>query len=297
MGRKSRDSSADMDRGSSSVLSKRTVMVPSEQKAANAEVREGLIDLGRRAASMPGLHHRTVEANQIIPVSRSQELGHPLKARPAPAPGQGAKPLSSRQKDARSKVRNNARRRTPQTEQRANKQLLTSHTHWAATNDALSQSVGDVDNLPPAMARFVRRNDSFIARQERLNDREHLVYANVEMPSSINHSNVDGFLTRHMQPGDVHAFDRYTAGTHQAHETFDAMQDPSGRRVMIRMRTRRGAYMGQSGRKDNTHHLMPRGVHMVITGVNQQTFTRPDGTTGTAWVIDMTDYEPDQEQR
>lgn len=289
MGRKSRRVRLEVDRGRGNLTSKKAKLTPTKDFLERMAERAGLRELGRMAKQMPGMHHRTVEANQVLPESAAQPLGHPLKARPAPDAQTGAKPLSARQKDARSKTRHEAMAASPQTELQDSHALTRSETTWNRVNDLLSETVGDVDRLPRRAQALVRRVDSFIRRYERRNDREHLLYANLQLPSSVNHSNIEGFLRKRAEPGSVQDFDRFTMATHQAHEAYDNATDPREPRVMVRMRTRRGAYLGQSGRKDYTGHIVPRGVQMVITDARQETFTRPDGTTETVWVVDMTD--------
>ncbi len=181
----------------------------------------------------------------------------------------------------------------PLTQLRAQKDLVTRPERWRYLNDQLSAGTGDVQALTEKDQEQVRRVDRAIQSYERHNDRGHVLYSNVRMPYYINHQNLPGFLRNNFGAGDRVAFDRFTHATHQLHETAGYVIDPDGRVAVFELQTRRGAYLGQSDKKDNTQHLLPRGMEFEVVGVQEASYRAPDGSSGTRMVVQLRDVTPE----
>lgn len=280
----------DADRGPSTTAAKFAQIVNPDTAAARGETRTGLRELDAMTESMPGLNRQQRDRERIMPRATTAELGHQRMQRPLPAPDQVRTPFSSRQKKARSKARLLTQESMPDAQYIAYRQLLTDPDRWRSMNDALSANTGDVQSLDERDQRELKRVDRAIQAYERNNDRGHVVYANVAMPSPINHSNIRQFVGRNFMPGDRVEFDRYTYGTHQLHETSrDAAGDTAGRVAVFEIQTRRGTYVGHSDSQDDTAHLLPRGMQFEVLGSHQATYQAPDGSTGTRTVIQLRD--------
>lgn len=295
MGRSRRanpDHVLDPDRGSGSVGTKVARAVGLDEAADRGQDRAGLRDLDAMTEGMSGLSRMAKDRERLTPRGTTAPLGHPRMERQLPEAGQVRLPFSARQKNERSKDRVSTQAGMPRVQFQAQKQLVTDPGQWRKVNDRLSDEVGDVQALPEQDQQRVRRVDRAIKAYERHNDRGHVVYTNVQMPDHINHSNARAYLDGIYEPGQVLEFDRYTAATHQLHETSGYLSDRSGRVVVMEMQTRRGAYLGQSDKKDNTGHLLPRGMRFEYVGVHEATYQSPDGTTGTRTVVQLRDITP-----
>lgn len=284
----------DADRGSAGLGAKVAEVLTPEAAGDRAESRAGLRELDAMTEGMGGLTRQQRDRERVSPRATTAPLAHPVMQRPLPGPQETRAPFSSRQKKARSKTRIAVQDEMPNAQYEAQTRLVTDPARWRATNDALSAAAGDVQELPEAEQARLRRIDRSIQAYERSNDRGHVVYANVQMPPQINRSNLAAFLGRNFAAGDAVAFDRYTFGTHQLHETSrDADGDTAGRVAVFEIQTRRGAYLGHSDSQDDTAHLLPRGMTFSVAGVHQATYAAPDGTTGTRMVVQLRDTTPE----
>lgn len=284
----------DLDRGSGSVATKNAQLVDLPVHQDRVETRAGLRELDAMTENMSALNRLQKDRERLIPRETNAELGHPRKRRRLPAKGEVRRPLSARQRNQRSKIRLTTQHAVPLTQLRAQRDLVTRPDRWTEINDALSENLGDVQALADDDQDQVRRIDRAIQAYERRNDRGHVVYANVQLPSYINRQNVDGFLRNNFDPGDRITFDRYTVGTHQLHETARHRPNLRGNVVVLEMETRRGAYLGHSDKLDNTAHLLPRGTEYEVVGIQQATYRAPDGRTDTCWVIQVRDADSEQ---
>lgn len=283
----------DADRGSSSTSAKLAQFTPKSEASSRAEDRAGLRELDAMTESMPGLSRQQKDRARITPRETNAALGHPRMGRTLPGPLVQRAPLSSRQKKARSKTRRAITDRLPQAQYDAQRGLVTRPQRWSQLNDALSDAAGDVEALSESDQRQVRRVDRSIQAYERANDRGHVVYANVQMPGAINYTNLLAFSQNSFRPGEVLAFDRYTAAAHQLHEVSGP--DPAGRVAVFEIQTRRGAYLGGSDSADNTGHLLPRGMRLEVVDVHSVSYSRPDGTAGRRIAIRLIDTTPDDD--
>lgn len=284
----------DPDRGQSSIRNKVAEVVSPQAHADRAETRAGLGELDAMTEGMSGLTRQQRDRERITPRATTAELGHRRMQRPLPAAGETRVPFSSRQKKARSKARIRTQDQLPGAQYRAQRRLMTDPARWQQINDALSEQVGDVQALPERDQADVKRVDRSIQAYERNNDRGHVLYANVEMPPQINHANLQGFIEHNFAPGERLAFDRFTFATHQLHETsHDAAGDTAGRVAVFEIQSRRGVYLGHSDTRDDTAHLLPRGMQFTVIGTHRATYAAPDGRTGTRMVVQLRDITPD----
>ncbi len=284
----------DADRGSSTAATKKASLVDVPDAHQRADARAGLRDLDTMTEGMGGLTRLQKDRERLLPRATTAELGDPRMQRHLPPPGAVRQPLSARQRNERSKDRLSTQRAMPMVQLRAQRDLVTRPQRWRALNDQLSDHTGDVQALSEADQERVRRIDRSIQAYERRNDRGHVIYSNVTMPSYINRGNLRGFLQNNFQAGDRVAFDRYTVGTHQLHETSGHVADPDGQVAVFEMQTRRGAYLGQSDKVDNTGHLLPRGMEFEVVGVHEASYRAPDGSTGTRMVVQLRDVTSEQ---
>jgi len=284
----------DPDRGQSSAGTKVAEVVSPASADARADTRAGLRGLDAMTEGMTGLSRQQRDRERIMPRAATADLGHPRMQRPLPAAGEVRAPFSSRQKKARSKARVTTQDRLPTAQYEAQRHLMTSPDRWRQANDALSAHAGDIGALPDGEQAHLKQVDRSIQAYERNNHRGHVVYANVAMPPQINHSNLQGFVEHNFQPDDRLAFDRFTAATHQLHETSRyAAGDTAGRVAVFEIQTRRGAYLGHSDSQDNTAHLLPRGMQFSVVGSHEAAYAAPDGSSGTRVVIQLRDITPE----
>lgn len=284
----------DADRGSDSVGTKSAEVITPETAADRGDARAGLRDLDAMTEGMAGLSRQQRDRERITPRATTAGLGHTRMQRALPAAGETRTPFSSRQKKARSKARLHTQGSLPTAQYEAQRRLMTQPRRWRSVNDSLSENAGDVQALSERDQADVRRIDRSIQAYERNNDRGHVIYSNVRMPPQINHANLHGFVEHNFGAGTAVAFDRYTFGTHQLHETSrDAAGDTAGRVAVFEIQTRRGAYLGHSDSQDDTAHLLPRGMEFTVVGAHEATYKTPDGRIGTRIVIQMRDTTPE----
>ena len=285
----------DPDRGGTRALSNRlAVLVPGDDVWDRAEAREGLRDLDARVEQLPGLTRLRKDRERINPRNTVAPVQHPRMVRGMPETQSVRVPFSSRQKKARSKTRRQVQREMSPTVYAAQRTLLRRPGEWQRVNDALSAAVGDVHELGARDQRMARRVDKAIQAYEQKNGRGHVIYTNVVMPHSVNHTSLSPFVERHFEPGDVIEFDRYSVGSHQLHEaTRYAGRQAEERVAVFEISTRRGAYVGQSDSLDNTAHLLPRGMRLEVIGTQEGQWRAPDGTTGTRMIIQLRDITPE----
>ena len=282
----------DADRGSGTVGAKKAQLLDVTEYVERGQARGGLRELDQMTEGLSQLTRLQKDRERIFPRATTAELGDPRMRRTLPARGDTRMPLSARQKNERSSDRRRTQATMPLTRLRAQKELVTRPDRWRQINDALSEHTSDIQALGEADQQRIRRIDRAIQAYERNNDRGHVLYANVAMPAYINHSNRERFVRNNFAPGHRFSFDRYTVATHQLHETASHVPD-TGQVVVFEVETRRGAYLGQSDKKDNTGHLLPRGMRFEVVDVHPATYQTPDGKTGSRLVVQLRDITPD----
>lgn len=286
----------DVDRGTAPVGQKQAEPVSTEGYNSREFDRRGLHGLDAMVERMPGMTRAQRDRDRSFPRETNQPLQHPAMQRPLPGRGEVRAPFSSRQKKARSKARLEAARSLPAAQFRAQRQLMTDPQTWSRINDQLSEHAGDPTQLSESDRKLLGQIDRSIQAAERHNTRGHVIYTNVQMPHFINGSNIDAWSEHTFTPGATVAFDRYTVGTHQMHETNALAGDDPERTVVCEIETRRGAYLGHSDSQDDTAHLLPRGMHLQVVGVSREAFRAPNGTTGNRMVLQLRDITPDTTQ-
>ena len=287
------DYAVDPDRGSSSTApAKVASLLDQDLYDRRTEDRDGLRGLDAMTEGMSGLNRLQKDRARILPRDTTAELRHPRMQRLLPPPGAQRVPLSSRQRKERSKTRLANQQTMPLVQLRSQRELVTRPERWRELNDKLSDHLGDIEGLADTDQQRIRRIDRSIQSYEKRNDRGHVIYSAVKMPSYINQQNLPGFLKNNFEAGDRVSFDRYTHGSHQLHETVGYVHDPAGRVVVFEIETRRGAYLGQSDRADNTQHLLPRGLDLEVVGVHRASYRARDGSTGSRMVVQLRDADP-----
>lgn len=286
------DYQVDADRGRSVTASKRATLMDVPVYQDRATTRAGLRDLDSMVEASPGLSRLQRDRERIFPRETNAPVRHPVMQRRLPAASDVRAPISARQRNQRSRQRYAVQDQVPLAQLRAERDLVTSPATWTGLNQQLSDAAGDVQELPDAAQQQVRRVDRAIQAYEAGNERGHVLYTNVVMPPYINSSNADGFITRTFPAGRRFAFDRFTQATHQLHET----RGPLGglpQVVTFEMETRRGAYLGQSDKKDNTAHLLPRGMEFEVVGSHQASFIDRAGRRQQCLVVQLRDVTPE----
>lgn len=281
------DAVLDVDRGSGKARSKKAAHVEVNEYDDRDQVRKGYQDMDDRVSADTRYSPSQRDAGRSSPRETNADLRHERMQRTLPAAGETRRPLSSRQRKARSIAKRTAQQKLSKTQYGAMRGLLTDDG-WRTTGDAVSEVAGDAQMLEPEQLRQVQRIDRAIQSYERGNDRGHVVYANVEMPWYINSSNVVGYVENNLPAGREVTFDRYTAGAHCMHE-LEPDPKASDRTVVMEIQTRRGMYLGGSDSVDRTGHLLPRGIRLRIAGSHTATYQRPDGSTAERVVLQMTD--------
>lgn len=282
----------DVDRGSSTAATKTAELLNVDVASLRGDARSGLRELDAMTEGMSALNRLQKDRERLFPRATTAELGDPRMQRLLPTAAAVRGPLSARQRNERCKDRMSTQRAMPATQLLAQVDLVSGTKRWKPLNDQLSDQLGDVQELPAADQQRIRRIDRSIQSYERRNDRGHVIYTNVTMPAYINHANREPFVRKNFAPGQRMTFDRYTVGTHQLHETSSHAPD-DGRVMVFELQTRRGAYLGNSDKIDNTGHLLPRGMELEVVGVHEATYQAPDGTSGTRLVVQLRDVTPE----
>lgn len=282
------DYKVDPDRGQSRTSAKQATLMDVPVYQDREQTRAGLRDLDSMVEGTPGLNRLQRDRERIFPRETNAALGHPVMQRRLPAPSDVRVPISARQRNQRSRQRRAVQERMPLAQLQAQHDLVSTHARWSRFNQQLSDAAGDVQALPEADQQQIRRVDRAIQSYERGNDRGHVLYSNVLMPAYINASNADGFVARNFAPGRRLEFDRFTQATHQLHETRDQVGS-TAQAVTFEIETRRGAYLGQSDKRDNTQHLLPRGMQFEVVGSHQASFIDRSGRRQQCMVVQLRD--------
>lgn len=278
----------DADRGSGNAGTKLASVLGRDEAQERQETREGARDLDARVEAHPGLNRQQRDRERATPRDVTGDVPDPRMERTLPTPDQVRMPMSARQRSARAVTKRAVQDRLPSTQYTAMNRMVTDDAQWRSVNDAVSDAAGDVQQLEDFQIAQIQRVDRSIMAYERANDRGHVVYCNVQMPSAVNASNLSGFLRNTFRPGSAIAFDRFTMGAHTMHEIERG--DPDAQRTAVfEIQTLRGAYLGRSTSLDDTAHLLPRGPQYQIVGTHTATYQRPDGSTGRREVIQITD--------
>gem|GEM_PF-1213623 len=260
--------------------------------AQRFEDRDGNRELDFLVQHAPKMSQAHKDAQRAFPLDETQPLEDLRKDRSLPQPGEMRTLLSSRQRKERSKDKVAAQSTLSNAQYEDLGRLIRTDRgdHWNEINDKLHEAKGNATELDDATARRVRRIDRAIRAYERDNDRGHLVYCNVDMPRHINRTNLNGYARNQFEPGTLVEFDRYTAATHCLHEV-EPYADPEAS-IAFEITTRRGMYLGGSDSAWYTPHLLPRGMRLYSHGQQVVQYQRPDGTTGSRVVVQLSEDPP-----
>ena len=277
---------------SQDVLKKIGEPIDLEEAAERHRDRDGNRELDAIVRGAPNLSERAKEAQTAFPLDASHPPSHERKNRRLPAPGERRTLLSSRQRKDRSKTKYAVQDEMPTAQYEAVRTLLEGDgQRWADINDALQAVAGSAMELDEPTRHLVKRLDRAIASYESRQDRGHLVYTNVEMPTHINRSNLAGYARNQFEPGALVELDRYTGATHCLHEIESAVDTDAT--LAFEISTTRGMYLGGSDSTWFTPHLLPRAMALYSHGTQTVEYTRPDGTVGTRTVVQLADTPPD----
>ncbi len=280
----------DADRGSGGEpTTKMATPMGREEATDRAATRGGARDLDQMVESTPGFTRQQRDRDRAIPRDATTGVGDPRRERGLGGDGQLRQPLSARQRSARSVTKRQVQGSLRHTEKVALDRLVNDTTTWHDTNDTLSDAIGDVQMLDDTQRARIQRTDRAILAYERANDRGHVVYCNVQMPTAINATNLAGFCRNTFTPGTTLDFDRFTAGAHTMHQIEPQQGGTAERTAVFEIATHRGMYLGRSTSVDDTAHLLPRGLRTRVVGCQTVTYQRPDGSTGHREVIQITD--------
>lgn len=276
MARKARKSALEMDAGRGSMpgmaMAAETPLGEFLEKETN---REGLAELDRMTEASERLSRAQKDRERIIPRDGSGEV-NPRAAARVPEFDEIRTPISGRQMKERSRLKRGLQEGWTAAQHRAMSESMSSPQRWQRLTDHLSAEQGDIDSMSTRDQLVVQRIDRTIRQYEERNDRQHLVYANVELPASYD--------TAKLNKQPIIHLDRWTAGSHNLHEISepDAVRDNV---YALEISTRRGMYLGQSDGGHDTSHLLPRGMSFTVEKVYEAPWKAPDGTRGTRRVI------------
>ena len=138
------DYAVDPDRGSSASPTKNARLVDLDEHQDRAASRSGLRDLDAMTEGMSGLTRMQKDRERLFPRGTTADLGDPRMRRHLPTEGQERAPISSRQRNERSKDRRDTQATMPLTQLRAQKDLVTRPERWRDLNDQLSANTGDI---------------------------------------------------------------------------------------------------------------------------------------------------------
>ena len=286
------DGVLDLDRGGS-LRGKRAAVVEAEEYADRVADRDDLRGLDAMVEQMPGMRRQQRDRDRAMPRDLTGDVPRPVMERTLPAPQEVRVPISGRQRKARSVTKHHAQDRMPQTQHRAVDEFISQRPRWYQLTGALSKNHGDVQALSDADRMRVQRLDRAIMRYEARNDRGHVIYANATIPKYVvtDAGGLQQTLRDHLPEDGIVDFDRYTAGAHSMHE-LDGPEVDLDRTAVLEIQTRRGMYLGQSDKSDDTAHLLPRGMRLRIVGIHAVDYAGTDGAVRQRTVVQLLDVGP-----
>lgn len=304
MSRRKYNTRLDAD-GSSSTRDLRTKVGTEVSEGAfneRAETRAGLRDLDTMIQGSSGFTQSHKDSQRSYPRETNADL-RPRMHRELPHPDEVRAPISARQRRERSKAKNAVYEKTPRTERRAVAEMLGDDSpggldRWADVNDSLSAAAGDLhdEDISDGTRRTCQRIDRTIQRYERMNERSHVVYANLSLPD-METAGLHATAKKKLAVGEVLEFDRYTAAAHSMHEIQPETRADAERQVVLEISTRRGMYLGRSTGSDDTSHLLPRATRYEIVGVHKAVCVAPSGELTERTVVQIRDLPETEEEK
>lgn len=198
--------------------------------------------------------------------------------------------LSSRQKKEYSRTKNAWVKKIPNNRRIAVNQITNSPENLEQLNRALRDVHGTRSELPDGIHRHASNLDRAIQAYERTNDRQHIVYSTLRAPKEHGNSRVALRKWLESNSGDERGdltFDGYIPSTHSM-GNINQEKD-----IVMEIRTRSGAYLGESDSTPNADHLMGRGRTLRPMAVNDVEYIDANGNTKTRTIVQMEDVTND----
>jgi len=228
-------------------------------------------------ATMP---QRSADAARVTPRT-IEEAANPNMSRALPDSDTIRKRMTSRRKKDLARQKGAWIGALPKTRFGAVKAVTEKAERLEDLNQLLVRTTGNPHDpsVPPGAQRAIRQLDLAIQDQERVNEREHLVYAPAYAPFEAGSSR-EAYLRRIQDAIDEDSsleFDRYIVADH----SMANLEDDHGAEIAFEIKTRSGAYLGSSDTLPDATHLLPRGRVLKPTGIQRDVpYIKADGSTG-----------------
>lgn len=217
--------------------------------------------------AMPGVSRGAKDRDRDLPRDGTKTAAERRTARPL-AVGEARLPSTHHQARVRSKVKRQAQNVTPRTEYNAMKGLIENGDERNRLNETLQRAGLHGEPLTPADRRTAHRIDSMIRRYEARNDRETRSYAPVHLPEGVS-DDLEGWI----RPGDTFTLHGWNVADLNASAVTSSDGDDE---VLMEIRGRRGAYLGDSSGQTTTF-MLPRGLTLECEGVESADIIGPHG--------------------
>lgn len=280
------------------------VRMPHEDRvvrdAARQQVREDdqqLVDYSeaqKKRGKFPLGVDASLTATRSLPATDMPAVPQRARRREFPDDVLPRQPLSKNQRVQRARRKAQVLSKMPQTEWSAVGELASSSEELNRLNTALYDAASDVNMLSAADQAKCRRVDSAIRRYETAGPgQDHLLYAEIQLPSTVVSSNVRGY-TRHAFPEGEHVYvDNYMPARHSLDAVSSGDDMDERRRPVFEIQTQRGMYLGQgaNAKPQATGHLLPRAMKYKVVGVREADYVDEHGHLGTRTVVQLVDAD------
>jgi len=223
---------------------------------------------------------RSADAARVTPRTM-EDAANPSMARALPDSDNIRKRMTSRRKKDLAKQKRAWIAALPKTRFGAIKTVTEKGERLEDLNAILVRTAGNPQSrsVPPAAQRQIRQLDLAIQDQERVNPREHIVYAPAYAPFDAGSSR-EAYLRRIQDAIDEDStieFDRYIVADH----SMSNLEEDHSAEIAFEIKTRSGAYLGSSDTLPDATHLLPRGRVLKPVGIQRDVpYVKADGSTG-----------------
>lgn len=262
----------------------------SDAAAAEAEA-DRMLNATDAAALDDTQTMQEADARREVPRMRT-DSANPRKGRSLPNANETRGMLSSRMKKENAKTKGAWQSSLPGTRRQAISRVASDPQRLEDTNRVLRATHGTVSEAPPAIEKAIRRQDRAIQDYERINEREHVVYAVMKPPKD--HGNSRNAVERRLNAmaedknSAPLAFDGYIPSSHSLGNL-----NPGPNDIVMEIRTRSGAYLGSSDTLPDADHIVGRGRSMRVSDVQDVEYIKPDGSTGRHRLVQLDDVTDD----
>lgn len=199
--------------------------------------------------------------------------------------------LSSNMKKDYSRTKRAWESSLPKTRRRALDNTMRDADSLEGLNRAMRGTHGTKSELPPAVRKRGEAVDRAIQDFERTNERQHIVYTTLRAPKDHGNSR-NAVLSRLQGMADDPesqplTFDGYVPATHSLGNITNDKD------IVLEMRTKSGAYLGDSDTTPNSDHIVNRGRSFKIVGFHEVSYVKPDGSRGTRPIVQVDDVTDD----